>query len=97
MFFVVITFLYYLHVFFLMIRRPPRSTRPDTLFPYTTLFLSPPGHPSRRPGRARLPAGAGGRSRERPAGRPGARGAGRPIDPPAGRSRDRPQIGRAHV
>src|SRR3546814_19567226 len=24
----------------LMIRRPPRSTRPDTLFPYTTLFLS---------------------------------------------------------
>src|SRR3546814_6036498 len=23
-----------------MIRRPPRSTRPDTLFPYTTLFLS---------------------------------------------------------
>src|SRR3546814_20055758 len=27
--------------FFLMIRRPPRSTRPDTLFPYTTLFRSP--------------------------------------------------------
>src|SRR3546814_1954437 len=27
-------------VFFLMIRRPPRSTRPDTLFPYTTLFRS---------------------------------------------------------
>src|SRR3546814_14891464 len=26
--------------FFLMIRRPPRSTRTDTLFPYTTLFLS---------------------------------------------------------
>src|SRR3546814_9054621 len=25
-------------VFFLMIRRPPRSTRTDTLFPYTTLF-----------------------------------------------------------
>src|SRR3546814_14876970 len=24
-----------------MIRRPPRSTRTDTLFPYTTLFLSP--------------------------------------------------------
>src|SRR3546814_3525975 len=23
-----------------MIRRPPRSTRPDTLFPYTTLFRS---------------------------------------------------------
>src|SRR3546814_7115063 len=37
---------------FLMIRRPPRSTRTDTLFPYTTLFRSgdgrggdvPPGH-----------------------------------------------------
>src|SRR3546814_13199069 len=27
-------------VFFLMIRRPPRSTRADTLFPYTTLFRS---------------------------------------------------------
>src|SRR3546814_9925723 len=25
---------------FLMIRRPPRSTRTDTLFPYTTLFRS---------------------------------------------------------
>src|SRR3546814_14170431 len=29
------------YVFFLMIRRPPRSTRTDTLFPYTTLFRSP--------------------------------------------------------
>src|SRR3546814_5697265 len=29
-------------VFFLMIRRPPRSTRTDTLFPYTTLFRSQP-------------------------------------------------------
>src|SRR3546814_8312378 len=28
---------------FLMIRRPPRSTRTDTLFPYTTLFRSPRG------------------------------------------------------
>src|SRR3546814_9563306 len=27
--------------FFLMLRRPPRSTRTDTLFPYTTLFRSP--------------------------------------------------------
>src|SRR3546814_2094316 len=27
-------------VFFLMIRLPPRSTRTDTLFPYTTLFRS---------------------------------------------------------
>src|SRR3546814_6800461 len=30
-----------------MIRRPPRSTRTDTLFPYTTLFRSP-GPPDRR-------------------------------------------------
>src|SRR3546814_11685246 len=28
-------------VIFLMIRRPPRSTRTDTLFPYTTLCRSP--------------------------------------------------------
>src|SRR3546814_11798411 len=27
-------------IFFLMIRQPPRSTRPDSLFPYTTLFRS---------------------------------------------------------
>src|SRR3546814_3347952 len=37
-----------------MIRRPPRSTRTDTLFPYTTLFRSPDGrYPpphSRQPG-----------------------------------------------
>src|SRR3546814_15678724 len=30
----------FLLMFFLMIRRPPRSTRNDTLFPYTTLFRS---------------------------------------------------------
>src|SRR3546814_7195312 len=35
-------------VFFLMIRRPPRSTRTDTRCPYTTLFRSLP---------ARVPAG----------------------------------------
>src|SRR3546814_17460573 len=29
-----------IYLFFLMIRRPPRSTRTDTLFPYTTLFRS---------------------------------------------------------
>src|SRR3546814_5348462 len=34
-----------LFVFFLMIRRPPRSTRTDTLFPYTTLFRSIPSDP----------------------------------------------------
>src|SRR3546814_1932567 len=41
--------------FFLVIRRPPRSTRTDTLFPYTTLFRSTPAamlrpRPSRRDG-----------------------------------------------
>src|SRR3546814_7248646 len=44
-----------------MIRRPPRSTRTDTLFPYTTLFRSlrrddPPG-----PGRSRPEGDAGAR------------------------------------
>src|SRR3546814_6536332 len=29
-----------MYFFFLMIRRPPRATRTDTLFPYTTLFRS---------------------------------------------------------
>src|SRR3546814_9352137 len=39
-------------LFFLMIRRPPRSTRTDTLFPYTTLFRSEVG----RQGGAQSPA-----------------------------------------
>src|SRR3546814_19684332 len=34
--------------FFLMIRRPPRSTRTDTLFPYTTLFRSVRKNDTRR-------------------------------------------------
>src|SRR3546814_15616904 len=33
--------MYLLFVFFLMLRRPPRSTLTDTLLPYTTLFRSP--------------------------------------------------------
>src|SRR3546814_12292240 len=33
-----ILFVVFYFVFVLMIRRPPRSTRTDTLFPYTTLF-----------------------------------------------------------
>src|SRR3546814_14917185 len=32
--------IFYVVFFFFMIRRPPRSTRTDTLFPYTTLFRS---------------------------------------------------------
>src|SRR3546814_7827405 len=40
--------------FFLMIRRQPRSTRTDTLFPYTTRFRSPDDRPL--PHRARRSA-----------------------------------------
>src|SRR3546814_16240000 len=41
-----------------MLRRPPRSTRTDTLFPYTTLFRSSRARPCRRAGaRTRAPAG----------------------------------------
>src|SRR3546814_9033921 len=41
------------YFFFLMIRRPPRSTRTDTLFPYTTLFRSATSaRPDCRPPRA---------------------------------------------
>src|SRR3546814_7346453 len=42
-----------------MIRRPPRSTRTDTLFPYTTLFRSRSTPPSR-------PLQLGGMQRRRP-------------------------------
>src|SRR3546814_13169364 len=35
-----IFYLLFIVFFFLMIRRTPRSTRTDTLFPYTTLFRS---------------------------------------------------------
>src|SRR3546814_4887410 len=71
------------YFFFLMIRRPPRSTRTDTLFPYTTLFRS-----GRDPGRLRarhrrehvgVPAGGGVRGRGR--GLDAAGGADRPADP----------------
>src|SRR3546814_8221538 len=39
-----------------MIRRPPRSTRTDTLFPYTTLFRSPARSPLIRWARWRISA-----------------------------------------
>src|SRR3546814_16375272 len=56
-----------------MIRRPPRSTRTDTLFPYTTLFRSP----APRTGNAdRRPAALSQRAQPRP-GRP--RSARRPF------------------
>src|SRR3546814_13045418 len=38
-----------IRLLFLMIRRPPRSTRTDTLFPYTTLFRALEGEASQRP------------------------------------------------
>src|SRR6188472_4718234 len=42
--------------FFLMIRRPPRSTRETTLFPYTTLFRPARGSPrGARPARRCAP------------------------------------------
>src|SRR3546814_14740664 len=50
-----------------MLRRPPRSTRTDTLFPYTTLFRSPFSAPAPGPERqilvnedAQRPSGANG-------------------------------------
>src|SRR3546814_10918930 len=69
-----------------MIQRPPRSTRTDTLFPYTTLFRSPgvsgqgeAGHPRRR-GVRRGSAEGDRQARE------AARAADRPAD--AGRSEE---------
>src|SRR3546814_10695546 len=62
---------------FLMIRRPPRSTRTDTLFPYTTLFRSLVEGPRRRPvrvhhrgerSRSRGPASADRRRQTEPLG-----------------------------
>src|SRR3546814_17188170 len=61
----VFSFYYFFYVFFffvfffLMIRRPPRSTRTDTLFPYTTLFRSLAAQAFRlRPARHRPPPAA---------------------------------------
>src|SRR3546814_4823009 len=42
--------------FFFMLRRPPRSTRTDPLFPYTTLFRSAPRLPHRATSRCPAPA-----------------------------------------
>src|SRR3546814_16463064 len=40
LYFIINGILFHCSFFFLMIRHPPRSTRTDTLFPYTTLFRS---------------------------------------------------------
>src|SRR3546814_1515162 len=46
-------------VLFLRVRRPPISTRTDTLFPYTTLFRSARAADGGRQARARLAGGPG--------------------------------------
>src|SRR3546814_17367070 len=52
--------------FFLRIRRPPRSTRTDTLFPYPTLFRSPaPSSPAPSYFRRTIPHSCGTRARFR--------------------------------
>src|SRR3546814_11852827 len=64
---------------FLMIRRPPRSTRTDTIFPYTTLFRSAEaagGDGAARAAGARR-GGGGARPAADPRGAPGAHGHGR--------------------
>src|SRR3546814_1754084 len=84
-----------------MIRRPPRATRTDTLFPYTTLFRSPAccratsaRARATSPSRSAVPAGATARFSWLNGWLPGsARAAGLP-DLPTATSRE---IGRAHV
>src|SRR3546814_16694014 len=90
-------------VFFLMIRRPPRSTRTDTLFPYTTLFRSVQRLPAdaRRKGVAAVEFGADeveaadddARSLDREMIR--VVGAGEAVDRDAGNALQRLEIGRA--
>src|SRR3546814_1625513 len=78
--------LFIIFVFFLMIRRPPISTRTDTLFPYTTLFRS------RRLGRRAHPA----RRDRRRDGRPAARPAGTPDEPGAAQADRQHQAQQLH-
>src|SRR3546814_6835262 len=56
------SYLLFCYICFLMMRRPPRSTRTDTLFPYTTLFRSLDGVRYRL-GRGLLPDPVQGRAR----------------------------------
>src|SRR3546814_13384828 len=75
-----------------MIRRPPRSTRTDTLFPYTTLFRSlrrrPDAARRRDQGRGRPPAerfvGLGRRGREEEQGAESPAQQGGQLDGPEG-------------
>src|SRR3546814_6857007 len=59
-----------------MIRRPPRSTRTDTLFPYTTLFRSAAATPP-APGRTGWRTAAAGPERSSTPPHPGGTGSGR--------------------
>src|SRR3546814_14200691 len=86
---------FYLFVFFLMIRRPPRSTRTDTLFPYTTLFRS---HGDRqRVDQRRDRGGVAGELDEILEARPVRLGASSPIRERVVGAGDAGEIGRAHV
>src|SRR3546814_12845008 len=76
--------------FFLMIRRPPRSTRTDTLFPYTTLFRSVDrGRRPRWPDRARP-------DHLRVVAWPPARAARRGVQQGAGRDRKSTRLNSSH-
>src|SRR3546814_8052823 len=91
----------FLIVFFLMIRRPPRSTRTDTLFPYTTLFRSIAGADLRnsvdhaQPPPRRLPFRMHRQPEQRPAAQPQRRAVARIL----GRRVDRPddRVGARHA
>src|SRR3546814_14244601 len=79
-------------LFFLMIRRPPRSTRTDTLFPYTTLFRSVVLQVEAAPGLARRQRARG--ERVEPVGDEDDPGL--PVMP-CHQRHDLAEIGRAHV
>src|SRR3546814_20493933 len=85
-----VLYLLFILFFFLMIRRPPRSTRTDTLFPYTTLFRSPRRERDLLPV-LRAPAVRGHQDRRGP------RAAPCPHHHADDRHRLHRQIGRAHV
>src|SRR3546814_7256272 len=70
-----------------MIRRPPRSTRTDTLFPYTTLFRSRAVRGTHRGLRDQRPVAGRGADHDGRAGR-GARGRGGAVFWPAPRSEE---------
>src|SRR3546814_16143673 len=78
-----------------MIRRPPRSTRTDTLFPYTTLFRSPARQldlgVERHLGRASLWRGQFGRARRADV------GGGRKLERRPHRGTRQPDRGAAHL